>query len=76
MVNMNHGREGWGLYDLRADPGEQTDIAARSPKVVAELNTAYDRWWDEVLPDMENEDAVPPEVPPYHELYRRQFGAN
>ncbi len=76
MVNMNHGRDGWELYDLRADPGERTDIASRSRNVVSELNPAYDRWWDEVLPCLENEDAVPPEVPPYYELYRRQFGAN
>jgi arylsulfatase A-like enzyme len=33
------------LYDLRADPGQRTDIAARHPEVVAELQTAYEEWW-------------------------------
>lgn len=76
MINMGRGREGWELYDLKADPGETTNVAAREPSVVAELNRAYDRWWDEVLPALENEDAVPPEAPPYHEIFRRQFGQN
>lgn len=74
MVNMDKGPAGWELYDLRNDPGEQTDLAARSPEVVKELSAAYDRWWQEILPCLENENAVPPAVPPYKEMYWKQFG--
>jgi arylsulfatase len=74
MVNQNRGPGGWELYDLSTDPGETNDIAAKRPETVAEMSAAYDRWWDEVLPGLENENAVPPPVPPYVELYRRQFG--
>jgi hypothetical protein len=36
------------LYDLLADPGEVTDVAAEHPAVVAELRAAYDTWFDDV----------------------------
>ena len=36
------------LYDLIADPGETTDIAANRPDVVARLTAAYDRWLADV----------------------------
>jgi arylsulfatase A-like enzyme len=40
------GRE---LYDLAADPGEQRDLAADNPKLVARLRAAYERWFADVL---------------------------
>lgn len=39
------GRE---LYDLRADPFEQHDVAMEHPEVVARLRHDYERWFDEV----------------------------
>ena len=46
--------ERWALYDLVADPGEQTDISARSPDVIEALRHRVravgglmDRLWDE-----------------------------
>jgi len=36
------------LYDLLADPGEATDVAADHPDVVADLRAAYDVWFDDV----------------------------
>jgi hypothetical protein len=30
------------LFDLQADPGEQTDIAAQHPEIVARLKKLYD----------------------------------
>jgi arylsulfatase A-like enzyme len=70
MVNMGSG---WELYDLQNDPGEKTDVLAKFPADAKKLSDAYDKWWDEVLPLLENEDAVPPAVPPYVELYQKQF---
>ncbi|MBM4040562.1 MAG: arylsulfatase [Planctomycetes bacterium] len=64
----------WELYDLKADPGEKNDIAAQHPDVVKRLEATYDKWWDEVLPCLENEDAVGPAVNPFKELYWKQFG--
>jgi len=36
------------LYDLKADPGEQTDLAAARPEIVRELRTRYDAWFADV----------------------------
>lgn len=36
------------LYDLIADPGEETDLAGRHPEVVASLRETYDKWFDDV----------------------------
>lgn len=63
----------WALYDLQADPGENTDVAAQHPEVVKQLDAQYDKWWAEVLPMLINEDASQPAVNPYHEQYWKQF---
>ncbi len=64
----------WELYDMATDRGERLNVATQHPEEVARLEAAYDRWWAETLPCLENEDAVPPRVPPYKELYWKQFG--
>jgi arylsulfatase len=75
MVSAGKTGDGkWELYDLKEDPGEKRDVAAQHPEVVKEMSAAYDKWWDEVLPCLENEDAVGPAVNPFKELYWKQFG--
>jgi arylsulfatase A-like enzyme len=73
LVSMGPARK-WELYDIKKDSGESTDIAAGHPDVVKQIDAAYDKWWAEILPCLENEDAVPPPVAPYKELYWKQFG--
>jgi arylsulfatase A-like enzyme len=65
----------WELYDLRTDPGERKNLVAMKPEVVKEMSAAYDRWWAEVLPCLENENAhkTAPKENPFKELFRRQF---
>jgi arylsulfatase/arylsulfatase A len=36
------------LFDIVADPREQTDLASKHPDVVAEMRMAYDRWFADV----------------------------
>ena len=64
----------WQLFDLGSDPGEKNDVAAAHPEVVRQLEAAYDKWWEEILPCLENEDAVGPKENPFKELYWKQFG--
>jgi arylsulfatase len=64
----------WQLYDLGADPAETRDCAADHPEVVARLDRAYDRWWADIIPCLENEKAVGPAQNPFKERYWRQFG--
>jgi arylsulfatase len=62
------------LYDLRADPGETTNVLAQHPQVVADLRAAYDRWWEDVQPLLVNERVEPPRYNAYQLLYWQQFG--
>jgi len=38
------------LYDIKADPAQQNDVAAEHPEVVAKLRAEHEKWWDEVSP--------------------------
>jgi arylsulfatase A-like enzyme len=38
------GRRPFELYDLSADIGETTDLAAQKPEVVRELGDRFDQW--------------------------------
>ena len=62
------------LYDLKADPGEKTNVIADHPDVVAKLRTAYEKWWSDVQPLLVNENVVAPKMNPFKELYWKQFG--
>ena len=76
LVSRGRGGKNWELYDLKADPGQQTDLAGQQPEVVAKLEAYYDQWWADVLPCLENEDAAAtaPQVNPFRELYWKQYG--
>jgi hypothetical protein len=36
------------LYDMEEDPGQTVNVAGQFPEVVANLNSAYDAWWEDV----------------------------
>jgi arylsulfatase A-like enzyme len=36
------------LYDMEADPGEQHDVAAAHPEVVAAMRVGYEKWFNDV----------------------------
>jgi arylsulfatase A-like enzyme len=40
--------DGKELYDLESDPGEQRDISAENPDVVAEMRQGYEEWFRDV----------------------------
>ena len=62
------------LYDLETDPGETKNVIQDHAEVVANLRAAYDLWWDQVLPQLENELAIGPKINPFKALYWQQFG--
>jgi arylsulfatase A-like enzyme len=64
----------WQLFDVKADPGETTDVAQRHPEVIGELDAVYDRWWASLPRFLVNENAIGPDINPFHELYWQQFG--
>ncbi len=62
------------LYDLKTDPGEQQNVFMDYPKVVKKMRSVYNRWWSEILPALENENAIGPKVNPFKERYWKQYG--
>jgi arylsulfatase A-like enzyme len=72
VSNDKQGVKRWELYDVKADAGEKSDRAAQYPAVVKQMDAAYNKWWAEVLPLLENEHAPQPALNPYHELYWKQ----
>jgi arylsulfatase A-like enzyme len=63
----------WGLYDLKADPGEETDVAEQHPDVVQRLRTAFDAWWKEASAGLVNEDVPLAAENPFKTAYWKQF---
>jgi arylsulfatase len=74
VCDTEDGSKKWELFDLKTDYGEKNDVAAAQPEIVKQMEEAYDRWWQAVLPCMENENVVGPAVNPFKELYWKQFG--
>ena len=64
----------WQLFDLAADYGEKTNVAAANEPVVTEMASAYEKWWESVQPQLVNENAPVPAENPFKVLYRQQFG--
>jgi hypothetical protein len=64
----------WTLFDLSADYGETTDVAAQHPTVVADLIAKHDAWWKECRPLMVNENVQGPAENPFKVMYREQTG--
>jgi len=75
VCDTEDGSKKWELFDLKTDYGEKNDVAAEHPEIVKQMEEAYDRWWQDVFPCMENENAVGPVVNPFKELYWKQFGS-
>ena len=73
LVNVQNRPDSWELYDIAADPGEQTDVAKDHPDVVKRLRAEYDSWWQSVQPDLVNEDLDGPSENPFKVAYARQF---
>jgi arylsulfatase len=62
------------LYEIASDPQEKTDVAAKFPGEVARLRAAYESWWAEIRPCLENESPQnTPSQNPYKTLYWQQF---
>ncbi|MBK1879898.1 arylsulfatase [Pelagicoccus mobilis] len=74
VFNLVEGERTVQLSDVSKDPGESRDVAEQYPEVVAELSSAYDRWWRSTESLLVNEGlpAVPPEEQPLNLRYEKQ----
>ncbi|MEM9928305.1 MAG: arylsulfatase [Bacteroidota bacterium] len=46
------------LYDIKADPGQQKNLAASQPEVVNQLLGAYDEWWADISTQFDRYNAT------------------
>ena len=46
------------LYDIKADPGQQQDVAPSHPQVVKRLRDFYDSWWAELEPTFDQDARI------------------
>jgi arylsulfatase len=69
------GAKAWQLFDLQSDPAEKADVIDKFPEAARELEAAYDRWWESVLPQLVNENVPNPTYRPYWAHYKAQFGS-
>jgi len=51
----------WELYDLAADPGENTDLAAQRPANLARLEASFQNWLADVKRDASEPQRMTPE---------------
>jgi arylsulfatase len=47
LVRKPYGNGQWGLFNVVADPGETNDLAKENPKLLKELQLAWDQYADE-----------------------------
>lgn len=45
------------LYDMEKDPSQSDNVIDQHPEIAKAMNAHYDKWFDEALPHMVNEDA-------------------
>ena len=63
------------LYDLKADPGETTNVIEQHPEVAKQLLEAYDGFWKRARPLLVNEDAPLDVEKPFEANYLEQKAA-
>ena len=61
------------LFDMLADPGQETDVSEKHPEVVKEMLKAYEEFWKETRPLMINEETPMSPVRPFHVWYEEQM---
>lgn len=44
--------EGWALYEVKQDPACEDDLSSEKPALVKELSAAYEKWWEDIFPEM------------------------
>lgn len=76
LVNTSRrNKPEWMLFDVRKDYAEQNDVASQNAAVVEQMQAAFEKWWESVVPMMVNETAPLAAENSFWTLYRKQFGS-
>ena len=63
-----HEKDEWQLFDLKSDPREETDLAAKNAKVVKQMSAKFDAWKKTLVPlgEVPDDRARTPGIPKGH----------
>ncbi|PHR94678.1 MAG: hypothetical protein COA78_31820 [Blastopirellula sp.] len=63
-----HEKDAWQLFDLKSDPREETDLAAKNAEVVKQMSGQFDAWKKTLVPlgEVPNVRAGVPIIPKGH----------
>ena len=62
------------LYDMENDPSQKVNVIKQHTQLAKNMNTAYDAWFDDAVPNMVNEDAPLTGHNTFHLLFWKQYG--
>ena len=64
------------FYNIVTDIAQKENIAKDHQEKISQLKKVYDKWWNDVLPHMinDNHKNIPAEHKPFHDRYREAFG--
>ena len=58
MTNQWRLINGKELYDIKADPGQENNLATNHPKVVERLSDFYENWWADLEPTFSQDTPI------------------
>ena len=62
------------LYDMEKDPSQKQNVIADHPEIAKQMNQHYDKWCEDALPNMVNEDAELTGHNTFHLMFWKQYG--
>ena len=62
------------LYDMEKDPSQKQNVIADHPEIAKQMNQHYDKWFEDALPNMVNEDAELTGHNTFHLMFWKQYG--
>ena len=62
------------LYDMENDPSQKQNVIADHPEIAKQMNEHYDKWFEDSLPFMVNEDAELSGHNTFHLMFWKQYG--
>ena len=59
---------------MKKDPSQKQNVIADHPEIAKQMNQHYDKWFEDALPNMVNEDAELTGHNTFHLMFWKQYG--
>ena len=61
------------LYDMENDPSQKQNVIGDHPEIARQMNEHYDKWFENAIPNMVNEDAELTGHNTFHLMFWKQY---